>query len=55
MDTRKYQLLGYFLTPPERRQLITLKREKNFLGTWIMGYGLPTGDGQTDMEFEIVF
>ena len=49
--TRKCPLRGHCLAPPGRRQRITLKREKNFglAELWV------TGDGQTDVEFEIVF
>ena len=51
-----YRLRTYFLAPPGRQERITLKREKNF------GAGGITDnvtelltEGQTDVEFEIVF
>ena len=57
--TRKCPLRGHCLAPPGRRQRITLKREKNFgvgrITDEITDYGLQVTEGQTDVEFEIVF
>ena len=55
--TRKCPLRGHCLAPLGRRQRITLKREKNFGSGGITDYLriLDSGDGQTDVEFEIVF
>ena len=55
--TKKCPLRGHCLAPPGRRQRITLKREKNFGVGRITDNGITDNvtEGQTDVEFEIVF
>ena len=56
-NTRKCPLRGHCLAPPGKRQRIMLKREKIFGTGGITDNGITdyVTDGQTDVEFEIVF
>ena len=54
--TRKCPLRGHCLASPGRRQRITLKREKIFGSGGITdNVTVNVTEGQTDVEFEIVF